>query len=74
MLSSLMASSEPTLVIPSESQAALVLDLTQNATASLLAIEGHTAQSSGSDDGAQFQLAPHTSAPDSSATAPLTNP
>jgi hypothetical protein len=28
MLSSSMASSEPTLVIPSESQAALVLDLT----------------------------------------------
>jgi len=69
-----VASSEPTIVIPSESQAAPVLDPTQTATASLPAIEGHIAQSLGSDDdGTKFQLAPRTSAPDSSATAPLTD-
>ena len=39
----------PSLVASSE-QAAPVLDLTQTASASLLAIEGQTAQSSGSDD------------------------
>ena len=54
-LPSSVASLEPTIVIPSESQAAPVLDPTQTATASLLAIEGQTAQSSGSDDdGTQF--------------------
>ena len=42
-LPSSVASSEPTIVIPSESQAALVLDPTQTATTSLLATEGQTA-------------------------------
>ena len=56
MLPSLVASSEtPTTVIPIESQATPVPDLTQTASASLLAIEGHTARSLGSeDDGTQF--------------------
>ena len=74
-LPSSVASSEPTLVVPSESQAAPVPDPTQTASASLPALEGHTAQSSGSDDDAnQFQLAPRTSAPGSSAVAPSTDP
>ena len=61
--------------VASLEQAAPVLDLTQTASASLLAIEGQTAQSSGSDnDGTQFQLAPRTSAPDSSAAALPTDP
>ena len=65
----------PASVIPTESQAAPVPDLTQIASASLPTTEGHTAQSSGSDDdGTQFQLAPRTSAPDSSAAAPPTDP
>ena len=75
MLPSSVASSEPTLVIPSESQAALVPAQTQTALASLPATEGQTAQSSGSyDDSTQFQLAPRTSAPGSSAVAPPTDP
>ena len=49
-LPSSVASSEPTIVIPSESQAALVLDPTQTATTSLLATEGQTAKNLGSDD------------------------
>ena len=49
-LPSSVASSEPTIVVPSESQAAPVLDSTQTTIASLPATEGHTAQSSGSDD------------------------
>ena len=50
-LPSSVASSEPAAtVIPSESQAALVPASTQTASASLPAIEGQTAQSSGSDD------------------------
>ena len=49
-LPSSVASSEPTIVIPSESQAAPVLDPTQTAITSLLATEGQTTQSSGSDD------------------------
>ena len=51
-----MASSEPAApVIPAQSTAAPVVDPTQTALASLLAIEGQTAQSSGSDDdGTQF--------------------
>ena len=55
-LSSLVASSEtPATVIPAESQAAPVPNLTQTALASLPATEGQTAQSSGSDDdGTQF--------------------
>ena len=72
MLPSSVASSEPpATVILAESQAAPVPDPTQTASASLLATEGQTAQCSGSDDdGTQFQLAPRTSAPDSSAVAP----
>ena len=51
-----VASSEPPAsVIAVESQATLVLDPTQTASASLPAIEGQTTQSSGSDDDdAQF--------------------
>ena len=52
MLPSSVASLEPTIVIPAQSIAALVPDLTQTASASLPVIEGHTAQSSGSDDDA----------------------
>ena len=51
MLPSSVASLEPpATVIPVESQAAPIPDPTQTASASLLAIEGHIAQSSGSDD------------------------
>jgi len=76
MLPSLVASSEPPAsVIPVESQAAPVPDPTQTASASLPAIEDHTAQSSGSDDdGTQFQIAHRTSVPDSSTAAPPTDP
>ena len=72
MLPSSVASSEPpATVIPTKSQAAPVPDSTQTTSALLPATEGQTAQSSGSDDdGTQFQLAPRTSAPDSSAAAP----
>ena len=75
-LPSSVASSEPAaLVIPAQPTAALVVDLTQTATAPITATEGHTSQSSGSDDdGAQFQLAPRTSATYSSPTAPPTDP
>ena len=74
-LPSSVASSEPTIVLPAQSTVAPVPDPTQTATASLPAIEGQTTQSSGlDDDGAQFQLAPRTSAPDLSATAPPTDP
>ena len=53
--SSVASLEPPALVIPTESQDALVLDPTQTASASLPAIEGQTAQSSGSDDdGTQF--------------------
>ena len=56
MLPSSVASSEPpAIVIPAETQAAPVPNLTQTALASLLATEGQTAQSLGSDDdGTQF--------------------
>ena len=75
-LSSSVASSEPLAsVIPIESQAAPVPDLTQTTSASLPVIEGQIAQSSGSeDDATQFHIAHRTSAPDSSAPAPLTDP
>ena len=64
----------PSLVASSE-QAAPVIDPNQTASASLLATEGHIAQSLGSDDdGTRFQLAPHTSVLDSSTTAPPTDP
>ena len=76
MLPSSLASSEPAApVIPAQSIAAPVVDPTQTASASLPATEGQTAQSSGSDDdGTQFQLAPRTSAPDSSVAAPPIDP
>ena len=48
--SSSVASSEPTIVLPAQSTAAPVPDLTQTAIAPIIATEGHTAQSSGSDD------------------------
>ena len=75
-LPSLVASSEPAAsVIPAQPTAAPVPDPTQTASASLPALEGQTAQSSGSDDdGTQFHLAPHTSASGSSAVAPPTDP
>ena len=54
-LPSLVASSEPTIVLPAQSTAALVPDLTQTATAPITVTEGQTTQSSGSDDdGTQF--------------------
>ena len=76
MLPSSVASSEPTaLVIPAQPIAAPGPDPTQTASASLLAIEGQTAQSLGSDDdGTQFHLAPRTSVHGSSAAAPPTDP
>ena len=53
MLPSSVASSEPpALVIPVESQAALVPDPTQTASASLPVTEGNIAQSSRLDDDA----------------------
>ena len=74
-LPSSVASSDPTTDIPAASQAAPALAQTQTALATLPATEGQSAQSSGSDDDdAQFQLAPRTLAPDSSAAAPLTSP
>ena len=75
-LPSLVASSEPAAtVIPAQSIATLVVDPTQPISASLLATEGQTAQSSGlDDDGTQFQLAPHPSAPGLSTAALLTDP
>ena len=53
MLPSSVASSEPAaIVVPAESQAALVPEQTQTASASLPAIEGQIAQSSGLEDDA----------------------
>ena len=73
-LPSSVASSDPTDV-PAASQAAPVPAPTQTASATLPATEGQSVQSSGSDDdGAQFHLAPRTSAPDSSVVAPPTDP
>ena len=74
-LPSSVASSDPTTVVPAASQAALALAQTQTALAMLPATEGQSAQSSRSDDDAtQFQLAPRSSAPDSSAATPPTSP
>ena len=75
-LPSSVASSEPAAsVIPAQPTAAPVPDPTETASASLLAIEGQTAQSSRlDDDGTQFHLAPRTSAPSSSAAATPTDP
>jgi len=59
------------IVILLESQATPVTKQTQTASPSLLAIEGQTAQSSGSeDDAAQFQVSHRTSAPDLTALVP----
>ena len=74
-LPSSVASSDPMTYIPAASQAAPASAQTQTTSAMLPAIEGQSAQSSGSDDdAAQFQLAPRTSVPDSSAVAPPTSP
>ena len=50
--SSVASSEPPASVIPIESQATLVPEQTQTASASLPAIEGQTAQSFGSEDDA----------------------
>ena len=74
-LPSSVASSDPTIDVLAASQAAPAPAQTQTASATLPASEGQSAQSSGSDDdAAQFQLAPRTSVPDSSAVAPPTSP
>ena len=52
LLSSVASSEPPTTIIPTESQAALVLEQTQTTLASLLVTEGQTAQSSQSEDDA----------------------
>ena len=59
------------IVTPIESQATPVTDQTQTASPSLLATEGQTPQSSGSeDDAAQFQVSHRTSVLDSTAPVP----
>ena len=69
-LPSSIASLDPTTDVLAASQVAPALAQTQTASATLLATEGQSAQSSGSDDDdAQFQLAPRSSAPGSSAAA-----
>ena len=74
-LPSSVASSDPTTDILAASQAAPAPAQTQTASAKLPASEGQSVQSSGSDDdGARFHLAPRTSAPDSSAAAPPSDP
>ena len=74
-LPSSVASLDPTTDIPAASQAAPAPAQTQTASATLPATEGQSVQSSRSDDdGAQFHLAPRTSAPGSSAAAPPTDP
>ena len=55
LASSVASSEQAATVIPAQSTAAPVVDSTQTASTLLQAIEGHTAQSSGSDDdGDQF--------------------
>ena len=62
-LPSSVASLDPTTDVPAASQAAPVLAQTQTTSETLLATEGQSVQSSGSDDdGTQFHLAPRTSA------------
>ena len=62
-------------VILSESQTTPVSEQTQTASPSLPATEGQTDQSSGlEDDAAQFQISHRTSAPDSSAPIPPSDP
>ena len=74
-LPSSVASSDPTTDILAASQAAPAPDQNQTASATLPTTEAQSVQSSGSDDdGAQFQLAPRTSAPGSSTAAPPTDP
>ena len=74
-LSSSVAFSDPTIDVPAASQATPAPAQTQTASATLPAIEGQSVQSSGlDDDGAQFQLAPRSSAPGSSAASPPTDP
>ena len=74
-LPSSVASSYPTIDVLAASQAAPAPAQTQTASATLPASEGQSVQSSGSDDdGAQFHIATRTSAPDSSAAAPPTDP
>ena len=74
-LPSSAASSDPTTDVPAASQVAPTPAQTQTASATLPALEGQSVQSSGSDDdGTQFMLAPRSSAPDSSAAAPPTDP
>jgi len=64
----------PTVIL-AESYAAPVTELTQTASPSLPATEGQTAQSSGSEENAaQFQISHRTSAPDSSAPIPPSDP
>ena len=73
-LPSSLASSDP-IDVPAASQAAPAPAQTQTALATLPATEGQSVQSSGSDDdGAQFHIATRTSAPDSSAAPPPTDP
>ena len=74
-LPSSVASSDPTIDIPAASQAAPAPAQTQTTSVTLPATEGQSVQSSRSDDdGTQFQLAPSTSAPVSSAAALPTDP
>ena len=74
-LPSSVTSSDPMTDILVASQAAPAPAQTQTASATLPTTEGQSVQSSGSDDdGAQFQLAPRSSAPGSSAAAPPTDP
>ena len=69
-LPSSVAYSDPMTDILAASQAAPAPAQTQTASATLPATEGQLVQSSGSDDdGAQFHLAPRTSAHGSSAAA-----
>ena len=64
----------PTVILL-KSQAAPVTEQTQTASPSLPAIEGQTAQSSGSEENAaQFQISHRTSAPDSTAPIPPSDP
>ena len=62
-------------VILLQSQATPVTEQTQTISPSLLATEGQAAQSSGlEDDAAQFQISHRTSASDSTAPVPPSNP
>ena len=69
-----VASSNPTTDVLAASQAAPTPAQTQTTSETLPAIKGQSVQSLESDDGAQFHLAPRTSAPGLSAAAPPTEP